>query len=86
MQLRATYLDAQFSHLNAAVQLQLSLGQPVISVDTKKKELVGPFRNGGRELRPKGDAERMLMHDFVIVELGRASPYGVYKSLRTRPG
>ena len=70
--------DAQFAHLNAAVQLQLSLGQPVISVDTKKKELVGPFRNGGRELRPKGDPERVLMHDFVIPELGRASPYGVY--------
>jgi transposase len=70
--------DAQFSHLNAAVQLQLSLGEPVISVDTKKKELVGPFRNGGRELRPKGDPERVLMHDFVIEELGRASPYGVY--------
>ena len=69
--------DAQFSHLDAAVQLQLSLGQPVISVDTKKKELVGPFRNGGRELRPKGDPERVLMHDFVIPELGRASPYGV---------
>ena len=70
--------DAQFAHLNAAVQLQLSLGEPVISVDTKKKELVGPFRNGGRELRPKGDPERVLMHDFVIPELGRASPYGVY--------
>jgi hypothetical protein len=70
--------DAQFAHLNAAVQLQLSLGQPVISVDTKKKELVGPFRNGGKELRPKGDPERVLMHDFVIEELGRASPYGVY--------
>ena len=70
--------NAQFEHLNAAVQLQLSLGQPVISVDTKKKELVGPFRNGGRELRPKGDPEPVLMHDFVIDELGRASPYGVY--------
>jgi transposase len=70
--------DAQFSHLNAAVQLQLSLGEPVISVDTKKKELVGPFRNGGRELRPKGDPEAVRMHDFVIDELGRASPYGVY--------
>jgi Rhodopirellula transposase DDE domain len=46
--------DAQFAHLNAAVQLQLSLGEPVISVDTKKKELVGPFRNGGKELRPRG--------------------------------
>jgi hypothetical protein len=70
--------DAQFEHLNAAVQLQLSLGGPVISVDTKKKELVGPFRNGGKELRPKGDPERVRMHDFVIDELGRASPYGVY--------
>ena len=70
--------DAQFAHLNAAVQLQLSLGEPVISVDTKKKELVGPFRNGGKELRPKGDPEEVLMHDFVIPELGRASPYGVY--------
>ncbi len=70
--------DAQFAHLNAAVQLQLSLGEPVISVDTKKKELVGPFRNAGRELRPKGDPEPVRMHDFVIPELGRASPYGVY--------
>ncbi len=70
--------DAQFAHINAAVQLQLGLGQPVISVDTKKKELVGPFRNAGRELRPKGDPELVLMHDFVIPELGRASPYGVY--------
>jgi hypothetical protein len=70
--------DAQFVHLDEAVQLQLSLGQPVISVDTKKKELVGPFRNGGKELRPRGDPEPVLMHDFVIDELGRASPYGVY--------
>jgi transposase len=70
--------DAQFEHLNAAVQLQLSLGQPVISVDTKKKELVGPFRNAGRELRPKGAPEEVLIHDFLIPELGRVSPYGVY--------
>ncbi len=70
--------DAQFAHLNAAVQLQLSLGDPIISVDTKKKELVGPFRNAGRELRPTGDPERVRMHDFVIPALGRASPYGVY--------
>jgi len=70
--------DAQFRHISEAVQLQLSLGEPVISVDTKKKELVGPFRNGGRELRPAGDPERVLMHDFVIPELGRAAPYGVY--------
>ena len=70
--------DAQFRHISGAVQLRLSLGQPVISVDTKKKELVGPFRNGGKELRPSGDPERVLMHDFVIPELGRVSPYGVY--------
>ena len=72
--------DAQFRHIHAAVQLQLSLGEPVISVDTKKKELIGPFRNGGKELRPKGDPERVLMHDFVIddEDHGRVSPYGGY--------
>jgi transposase len=70
--------DAQFRHIDAAVQLQLSLGEPVISVDTKKKELVGPFKNAGREWRPKGEPELVLMHDFVIEDLGRASPYGVY--------
>ncbi len=70
--------DAQFRHVSEAVQLQLALGEPVISVDTKKKELVGPFKNGGRELRPKGDPTLVRIHDFVIPELGRASPYGVY--------
>ena len=70
--------NAQFAHLNQAVQLQLSLGEPVISVDTKKKELVGPFKNGGRELRPKGQPEEVLVHDFRIPDLGRVSPYGVY--------
>jgi hypothetical protein len=70
--------DVQFRYISEAVQLQLSLGEPVISVDTKKKELVGPFANGGKELRPKGDPERVSMHDFVLPELGRASPYGVY--------
>ncbi len=70
--------NAQFEHLNGAVQLQLSLGEPVISVDTKKKELVGPFANKGRELRPVGQPTEVRMHDFVIPELGRAAPYGVY--------
>ncbi len=70
--------NAQFEHLNRAVQLQLSLGEPVISVDTKKKELVGPFKNGGRELRPKGAPEQVRVHDFLIPDLGRVSPYGVY--------
>jgi transposase len=70
--------NAQFAHLNEAVQLQLSLGEPVISVDTKKKELVGPFKNGGRELRPKGEPEKVRVYDFIDRELGRVSPYGVY--------
>ncbi len=50
----------------------------MISVDTKKKELVGPFKNGGRELRPKGKPEEVRVHDFLIPELGRVSPHGVY--------
>jgi hypothetical protein len=70
--------NAQFEYLNECVQLQLSLGEPVISVDTKKKELVGPFKNGGRELRPRGEPEPVRVHDFLIPELGRVSPYGVY--------
>jgi hypothetical protein len=70
--------NAQFEHLNQAVQLQLEAGQPVISVDTKKKELIGPFKNGGRELRPQGAPECVRVHDFLIPELGRVSPYGVY--------
>jgi transposase len=70
--------NAQFEYLNAAVQQQLWAGEPSISVDTKKKELIGPFKNGGRELRPKGEPEQVLVHDFLIPELGRVSPYGVY--------
>ena len=70
--------NAQFEHLNHAVQLQLLAGEPVVSVDTKKKELVGPFKNGGRELRPKGAPEQVRVHDFLIPDLGRVSPYGVY--------
>jgi transposase len=70
--------NAQFEHLNEAVQLQLFAGEPVISVDTKKKDLVGPFRNGGRELRPGGKPELVRVHDFLIPDLGRVAPYGVY--------
>lgn len=70
--------NAQFEHLNAQVAAQLSAGEPAISVDAKKKELVGPFKNGGRELRPKGQPEPVRVHDFVDKELGRATPYGVY--------
>jgi hypothetical protein len=70
--------DAQFRHIDTAVSLALAENQPVISVDTKKKELVGDFRNGGREWRPSGDPEAVRVHDFLIKELGRAVPYGVY--------
>jgi len=70
--------DAQFEHINARVAQALAAEQPVISVDTKKKELVGDFKNGGREWRPKGSPEEVRVHDFLIKELGRAVPYGVY--------
>jgi transposase len=70
--------DPQFQHINEQVRQLLARQQPVISVDTKKKELVGDFKNSGRELRPKGDPEKVRVHDFVIPELGRAAPYGVY--------
>jgi hypothetical protein len=69
--------DAQFHYLNGVVKAQLEHGQPVISVDTKKKELVGEFKNGGRELRATGDPLAVNVHDFVT-DLGRANPYGVY--------
>jgi transposase len=70
--------DAQFEYINRRARLFLREGDPVISVDTKKKELVGNFKNGGREWRPQGEPERVLVHDFVNPELGRAIPYGVY--------
>lgn len=70
--------NGQFEHIHDKIQEQMADGNPVISVDTKKKELVGEFRNAGRELRPKGDPEKVRVHDFVVPELGRATPYGVY--------
>jgi Rhodopirellula transposase DDE domain len=70
--------DAQFHFINDAVQMALAENQPVISVDTKKKELVGDFKNAGREWRPQGDPEDIRVHDFLIKELGRAVPYGIY--------
>ncbi len=70
--------DAQFASINAAAERYLAAGDPVLSVDTKKKELVGDFKNGGREWRPKGQPEEVRMHDFPIPALGRVSPYGVY--------
>ena len=70
--------NAQFEHLNETIRRQLEANQPVISVDTKKKELVGPYKNGGRELRPQGDPVDVNVHDFVDENQGRAAPYGVY--------
>jgi transposase len=69
--------NEQFEYINARTKKQLAAGDPAISVDTKKKELVGSYKNGGRELRPQGDPEEVQVHDF-IGDLGRASPYGVY--------
>ena len=70
--------NAQFEHINRKVKRFLASRQPVISVDTKKKERVGNFKNSGRELRPQGEPEKVRVHDFIIPELGRATPYGVY--------
>jgi Rhodopirellula transposase DDE domain len=70
--------NAQFEHISHTVRAFQRLGQPVISVDTKKKELVGAFKNVGREWRPKGDPETVKIYDFVDPELGKAIPYGVY--------
>jgi hypothetical protein len=70
--------NAQFEYLNDQVRRRQQRGQPVISVDTKKKELVGDFRNGGREWQPSGQPEEVRVHDFQDKELGKAIPYGVY--------
>jgi transposase len=76
--------DAQFQYINRCVTAQMSAGQPAISVDTKKKEIVGDFKNAGREWRPKGDPEKVRVHDFMIKELGKVSPYGVYDLARNQ--
>jgi hypothetical protein len=70
--------DAQFRHIHDQVKSFQKRGQPVISVDTKKKELVGDFRNGGREWRPRGRPEEVRVHDFRDEQLGKVIPYGVY--------
>src|SRR5947209_5846474 len=70
--------DTQFEHLNAQAQAFLAAGEPAISVDAKKKELVGEFKNGGREWRPEGEPEQVRVYDFPIRGVGRATPYGVY--------
>jgi DDE family transposase len=70
--------DGQFSYLNERAGEHIAAGEPVISVDTKKKELVGRYQNGGAEWRPAGEPEQVKVHDFVDRELGKANPYGVY--------
>jgi DNA-binding phage protein len=70
--------DMQFEHINAEVKTFQAAGQPAISVDTKKKELVGDFKNGGREWQPQGEPEKVRVHDFLIPELGKVAPYGIY--------
>ena len=70
--------DAQFRYIHGRVEEFQRRGQPVVSVDTKKKELVGDFKNGGREWRPKGDPEPVRVYDFVDKTLGKVNPYGVY--------
>jgi DNA-binding phage protein len=70
--------NAQFEYINAQARAQLRAAGPVISVDSKKKELVGDFKNGGKEWRPAGMPEKVRVHDFLIPEKGKAIPYGVY--------
>ena len=70
--------DGQFEHINAKVIAAQAAGQPVISVDTKKKELIGNYKNGGSDYRPKGNPQRVKVHDFEDKVLGKVAPYGVY--------
>lgn len=70
--------DAQFEYLNEQARAHLACGDPVISVDAKKKELVGPYKNGGAEWHPAGEPEQVKVHDFVDPVLGKANPYGIY--------
>lgn len=70
--------NAQFEHINATVTAAMAANQPVISVDTKKKELVGAYKNSGQEWLPSGEPIQVKVHDFIDPELGRANPYGVY--------
>lgn len=74
--------NGQFEHINAIAEDYLERGQPVISVDTKKKELVGEFKNAGKEWQPQGTPEQVLVHDFPQDAVGKAIPYGVYDMAR----
>lgn len=77
--------DAQFQHIAHQVAQYQTAGDPVISVDTKKKELIGDFKNGGQEWRPKGKPEAVRVYDFIDPDLGKVAPYGVY-DLTTNQG
>jgi hypothetical protein len=74
--------NAQFEHINATAKSFLRRREPVISVDTKKKELVGDFKNAGQEWHPKGMPEKVLVHDFPDDSVGKAIPYGIYDMAR----
>src|SRR5208283_99114 len=76
--------NAQFEYINASVQRFLKRGQPAVSVDAKKKENVGDFKNAGREWRPTGKPEEVRVYDFLIKSLGKAALYGVYDLLQNR--
>ena len=78
--------DRQFRYIGRLKRRFLRAGLPVISVDAKKKELVGDFKNGGREWRPKGEPEAVRVHDFVLPELGRVSPRRSRCRRSNRPG
>jgi hypothetical protein len=71
--------DAQFRYVNQQAKTHLAAGQPVVSVDTKKKELVGRYANGGAEWQPAGELERVGVHDFPDPKVGKAIPYGVWR-------
>ena len=76
--------NAQFEYINASVQRFLKRGQPAVSVDAKKKENVGDFKNGGREWLPQGQPEEVRVYDFLIKSLGKAALYGVYDLLQNQ--
>ena len=76
--------NAQFGYINTQVRRHLRRGEPVVSVDTKKKELIGNYKNGGREWRPGQDPRPVKTHDFIDAELGKAIPYGVYDVKQNR--
>jgi hypothetical protein len=79
---QSPHRNAQFEHINTQAALFMGRGQPVVSVDTKKKELVGLYRNGGREWQPAKRPQPVRVHDFIDDDLGKVVPYGVYDTAR----